>query len=65
LQGAVCNIKNVDYGFQCENYPCEKYDDIDKFDSFITHQRQKQDMEKFRELGIELYTAEQQKRTSC
>ena len=49
-------------GFQCENYPCEKYDNIDEFDSFITHQHQKQDMEKFKELGIELYSAEQQRK---
>ena len=62
MQGAVCNIKNVDYGFQCENYPCEKYDDIDNFDSFITHQHQKQDMEKFKKLGIELYSAELQRK---
>lgn len=32
--------------FICENYPCEKYDNIDEFDSFITRQHQKQDIEK-------------------
>lgn len=53
---------NVEYCFQCENYPCEKYDNIDEFDSFITHQHQKQDMEKFKELGIELYSTEQQRK---
>lgn len=31
-------------------------------DSFITHQHQKRDMEKFRELGTEPYTAEQQRK---
>ena len=53
---------NVEYCFQCENYPCEKYDNIDEFDSFITHQHQRQDMEKFRGLRIELYSAEQQRK---
>ena len=61
---AKCSLQhgNVEYCFQCENYPCEKYNNIDEFDSFITHQHQKQDMEKFKELGIELYSAEQQKK---
>lgn len=54
--------RNVEYCFQCKNYPCEKYDNIDKLDSFITHQHQKQDMEKFKKLGIELYSAEQQRK---
>ena len=61
---AKCSLQhgNVEYCFQCENYFCEKYDGIDEFDSFITHQHQNQDIEKFRELGIELYSAEQQRK---
>ena len=52
----------VEYCFQCENYFCEKYDNIDEFDSFITHLHRKQDMEKFRQLGVGLYSAEQQRK---
>ena len=61
---AKCSLQheNVEYCFQCKNYSCEKYDNIDEFDSFITHQHQKQDMEKFKKLGIELYSAEQQRK---
>ena len=61
---AKCSLAhgNVEYCFQCENYPCKKYDNIDEFDSFITHQYQKQDMEKFKKMGIELYSAEQQRK---
>ena len=61
---AKCSLQhgNVEYCFQCENYPCEKYNNIDEFDSFITHQHQKQDIEKFRGLGIELYSKEQQRK---
>lgn len=61
---AKCSLQheNVEYCFQCKNYSCKKYDNIDEFDSFITHQHQKQDMEKFKELGIELYSAEQQRK---
>lgn len=61
---AKCSLQhgNIEYCFQCEHYPCVKYDGIDEFDSFITHQHQKQDMEKFKELGIELYSAEQRRK---
>lgn len=61
---AKCSLQhgNVEYCFQCENYPCEKYDNIDEFDSFITHYHQKQDMKNFKKLGSELYLAEQQKK---
>lgn len=61
---AKCSLQhgNVEYCFQCENYPCKKYDSIDEFDSFISHQHQKGDMDKFKELGIEQYSAEQQKK---
>lgn len=50
--------ENIQYCFRCETYHCEKYESIDEFDSFITHRHQKQHMEKFREPGIELYSAE-------
>lgn len=38
------------------------YDKVDEFDSFITHQHQKRDMEKFREMGTEVYSVEQQRK---
>ncbi len=47
------------YCFQCSEYPCEKYDYIDDFDSFITHRNRKSDMEKAKRLGIDAYNAEQ------
>ena len=61
---AKCSLKhgNVEYCFQCESYPCERYENIDEFDSFITHQHQKQDMEKFRKLRVELYSVEQKRK---
>lgn len=61
---AKCSLQhgNTEYCFQCENYSCEKYEHIDEFDSFITHQHQKQDIEKFRELGASLYSAEQKRK---
>ena len=48
----------MEYCFQCDEYPCPKYEQ-DDFDSFMTHQGRKADMERARQLGIEAYNAEQ------
>ena len=57
---ARCSIEHggAQYCFQCSEYPCEKYDHIDDFDSFITHRNRKSDMEKAKCLGIDAYNAE-------
>lgn len=49
---------NPQYCFECSEYPCKKYDDIDVFDSFITHRNQKRDLEKAQQ-DIDSYNAEQ------
>ena len=58
---ARCSLKNggVEYCFQCEKYPCDQYEHIDEYDSFITHQKQKSDLQKVQQTGIENYNAEQ------
>ncbi|MCI8285923.1 MAG: DUF3795 domain-containing protein [Firmicutes bacterium] len=58
---ARCSMEHdsAQYCFQCSEYPCEKYDHIDDFDSFITHRNRKFDMEKAKQLGIDAYNAEQ------
>ncbi len=58
---APCSVKhgNVDYCFQCEEYPCKRYDGIDRHDSLISHRNQKRDMAKAKEIGIDAYLAEQ------
>lgn len=58
---ARCSMEHdgVEYCFQCSEYPCEKYKHIDDFDSFITHLRQKADLNKAQQFGIEAYNAEQ------
>lgn len=50
---------DVEYCFQCSEYPCPKYDHIDDFDSFITHRNRKSDMENAKRFGIDAYNAEQ------
>lgn len=56
-----CSIKhgNIDYCFECGEYPCQKYDEIDKHDSLISHKNQLNDMQKAKTIGIEKYHAEQ------
>ena len=61
---ARCGMEhgNVKYCFQCREYPCKKYEDIDDFDSFITHRHRKIDLEKARQDGIEAYNMEQKEK---
>ncbi len=58
---APCSVRhgNVDYCFQCPEYPCKRYDGIDAHDSLISHRNQKKDMLKAKEMGIESYLKEQ------
>lgn len=58
---ARCSLQHdkVEYCFLCPEYPCQRYDGIEKFDSFITHQHQLQDMEKAQKIGIGAYNEEQ------
>ena len=62
---ARCSMEHngVEYCFQCDEYPCPKYEHMDDFDSFMTHQGRKADMERARQLGIEAYNAEQVEKT--
>lgn len=57
---AKCSLQhdNVEYCYQCSEYPCEKYEGIDEFDSFITHRNQIKDMKKAEKMGIEQYHLE-------
>lgn len=61
---AKCSLDQgkIEYCYQCAHYPCEKYDDIEKFDSFITHRGQKSNLEKARRSGIDVYDREQEEK---
>ena len=58
---ARCSMEHggVEYCCQCTEYPCEKYEHIDDFDSFITHCNRRTDLEKVRQFGAEAYHTEQ------
>ena len=64
---ARCSLEHggMEYCCECPQYPCEKYEKIGEYDSFITARRQKADMEKLRDIGAERYNAEQGRRCSC
>lgn len=61
---ARCSLEHgkPEYCFQCSAYPCERYEHIDEWDSFITHRNQKSDMEKIQNTGEDAYNAEQIKK---
>lgn len=57
---AKCSMQHdrIEYCHLCREYPCEKYDGIDEFDSFITHRNQLKDIKRFKEMGLVQYHAE-------
>lgn len=61
---ARCSLQHVkpEYCSRCQEFPCEKYENIDEFDSFVTHQNQKKDLEKQQKIGAEEYRAEQEEK---
>lgn len=62
---AKCSLEHgkIEYCYECEKYPCEKYQHIDDYDSFITHKQRKADFERAKNIGIEQYNHEQQEKT--
>lgn len=48
----------LEYCYLCSEYPCGKYDNIDAFDSFITHRNQLKDFEKVKKIGMDAYQFE-------
>lgn len=61
---AKCSLEygEIEYCYECKNYPCGKYQRIDEYDSFITHRRQKSDLERAKNIGIEQYNLEQEEK---
>jgi hypothetical protein len=61
---AKCSLRQggLEYCFQCGEYPCEKYDNTEAFDSFITHRNQLKDMEKAQKTGMEQYHSDLHKK---
>ena len=50
--------KEIEACYQCDEFPCKKYDGAEQSDSFITHLNQLKDMEKTKNIGIDAYLKE-------
>ncbi len=61
---ARCSLEHgkIEYCYECKQYPCERYQNIDEYDVFITSRRRKADLEKARSIGIEQYNLEQREK---
>lgn len=61
---ARCSMEHdgVEYCFQCSMFPCERYEQIDDYDLFITGRRKRADLEKARQIGLAAYNAEQKEK---
>jgi len=55
---SCCQRKGLEYCFECDEFPCKKYDSADETDSFITHKNQFIDMEKVKRIGLETFKVE-------
>ena len=55
---SCCQRKGLEYCYDCNEFPCKKYDSWGDSDSFITHRNFLADMEKARDFGIEAYKDE-------
>ncbi len=54
----------VEYCYQCDQFPCEKYPEIDRADSFITYRNRSRDLEKHRRIGESAYETELNEKSS-
>ncbi|MBR3476288.1 MAG: DUF3795 domain-containing protein [Candidatus Methanomethylophilaceae archaeon] len=63
-QMAPCSVRhgNLQYCFECPEYPCKHYDGFDSYDTLVLHRNQHKDMQKAKEFGIEVYLAEQRQK---
>ena len=59
----TCGItKDIEYCHECDEFPCSKYAHLDNeiiYDSFISYQNVKNDIEKVKNIGIDSYCDEQ------
>lgn len=61
---ACCSLQHgkPEYCSLCEKFPCERYEGVEEFDSFITHQNQIGDLQKRDKIGTENYRKEQKEK---
>ena len=57
---AKCSLEHggVLFCWECQEYPCSRYDGFDDGDSFVPHRNRQQDIAQAREIGPEAYLAQ-------
>lgn len=55
---SCCGRHGIEYCYQCDEYPCKRYDGADTYDSFITHRNMLKDFKKVKEIGLDAYQTE-------
>ena len=61
---AKCSLQHgeVQFCWACPEYPCSRYDGFDDGDSFVPHRNRQQDIALVREIGLEAYLAQLEKK---
>ena len=56
---ARCSLEQgrPEYCFQCASYPCQKFDDLSEFDSFLPTRNRQADFLRAQAMGLEAYRA--------
>lgn len=63
---APCSVKhgNLQYCFECPEYPCKHYDGFDSYDTLVLHRNQRKNMQRAKEIEIDAYRAEQREKVN-
>lgn len=61
---AKCSLEheNIQFCWECSEYPCPRYESFDEGDSFVPHRNRQQDIALAREIGLEAYLAQLEKK---
>ncbi len=57
---AKCSLEheNIQFCWECSEYPCPRYEGFDDGDSFVPHRNRQQDIAQAGELGLDAYLAQ-------
>lgn len=57
---AKCSLEHggIPFCWECQEYPCPRYEGFDDGDSFVPHRNRQQDIAQVREMGLEVYLAQ-------
>ena len=54
----LCQRYGIEYCYLCAEYPCKKYEGVEKSDSFITHKNQLTDFDQVKSIGLDAYKSD-------